>query len=196
MTFDSAALEEDFEILGSPMLTLEVASDRPVALIAVRRGFAKFGKSTRRARLLSDIDRIILSRSRPRRSRGLSEGERCRRTAADPAGAEPGWCGPFLDRSTVEAPGDLKENDRVDTLLVSWGRCAGACLSAAHGGCAELRDARCGRADGSVRGTGERKPVTRTMPGTSTRWSRTDEKTMTTYTSEEMLGPARGRSPL
>ncbi len=36
LTFDSEPLEEDLEILGSPVLTLELASNRPVAMVAVR----------------------------------------------------------------------------------------------------------------------------------------------------------------
>jgi putative CocE/NonD family hydrolase len=36
LTFDSEALQERMEILGAPVATLEIAADRPVALIAVR----------------------------------------------------------------------------------------------------------------------------------------------------------------
>jgi hypothetical protein len=36
MTFDSNVLEEDMEILGSPVVELDLASNRPVAMLAVR----------------------------------------------------------------------------------------------------------------------------------------------------------------
>ncbi|MEQ8369693.1 MAG: CocE/NonD family hydrolase [Alphaproteobacteria bacterium] len=36
LTFDSEPLEETIEMLGAPVVTLELASDRPVALVAVR----------------------------------------------------------------------------------------------------------------------------------------------------------------
>ena len=36
MSFDSEPLEEDFEILGAPVVTVEVAVDKPVAFLAVR----------------------------------------------------------------------------------------------------------------------------------------------------------------
>lgn len=36
LTFDSEPLEEDFEILGAPVITLDLAVDKPVALLAVR----------------------------------------------------------------------------------------------------------------------------------------------------------------
>ncbi|ANT54496.1 CocE/NonD family hydrolase [Mesorhizobium amorphae] len=36
LTFDSEPLEGDFEILGAPVVTLDLASDMPVALLAVR----------------------------------------------------------------------------------------------------------------------------------------------------------------
>ncbi|MCC5859051.1 MAG: CocE/NonD family hydrolase [Ectothiorhodospiraceae bacterium] len=36
LTFDSASLKEPLEILGAPVVTLRIASDRPVAMVAVR----------------------------------------------------------------------------------------------------------------------------------------------------------------
>jgi putative CocE/NonD family hydrolase len=48
LTFDSAPLRERMEILGAPVATLEVATDQPVALIAVRlNDIAPGGASTR-----------------------------------------------------------------------------------------------------------------------------------------------------
>jgi len=48
LTFDSAPLRDRMEILGSPMVTLEVATDQPVAIIAVRlNDVAPGGASTR-----------------------------------------------------------------------------------------------------------------------------------------------------
>jgi hypothetical protein len=48
LTFDSEPLAERIEILGAPVATLEVAADRPVALIAVRlNDVARGGASTR-----------------------------------------------------------------------------------------------------------------------------------------------------
>ncbi len=48
LVFESAPLEEDLEILGQPVLEVEVASDRPVAMIAVRLSdTAADDKSTR-----------------------------------------------------------------------------------------------------------------------------------------------------
>ena len=36
LVFDSAPLTESLEILGAPVLELELASDKPVAMVAVR----------------------------------------------------------------------------------------------------------------------------------------------------------------
>jgi uncharacterized protein len=48
LTFDSEPLQERTEILGAPVVTLEVAADQPVALIAVRlNDVARGGASTR-----------------------------------------------------------------------------------------------------------------------------------------------------
>ena len=48
LTFDSKPLRERMEILGAPLATLEVAADRPVAMIAVRlNDVAPDGASTR-----------------------------------------------------------------------------------------------------------------------------------------------------
>jgi uncharacterized protein len=48
LTFDSEPLEEQLEILGAPVVELEVAVDRPVAMLAVRLcDVDEFGASTR-----------------------------------------------------------------------------------------------------------------------------------------------------